>query len=159
MLSNGKHWPEMVHTLPCICYCVYFLQASLALCATLVRHNSQMLHKCGNSSDGWSILFHPAMLHLHALSTLDSPPHTTPQYRLLPYIVRAEGEQGPTDLSEPVLNLAEPVLNLTSKKTLKTLKTKESFVACSGDYGGEHRHSADLTVMHYYDVGPSTHAD
>ena len=27
------------------------------------------------------------------------------------------------------------------------------FAACMGDYGGEHRHSADLTVMHYYDVG------
>ena len=27
------------------------------------------------------------------------------------------------------------------------------FAACTGDYGGGHRHSADLTVMHYYDVG------
>ena len=26
------------------------------------------------------------------------------------------------------------------------------FATCQGDYGGEHRHSADFTILHYYDV-------
>ena len=33
------------------------------------------------------------------------------------------------------------------------------FSACYGDYGGEHRHSADLTVLHYYDTGKHMRID
>jgi hypothetical protein len=33
------------------------------------------------------------------------------------------------------------------------------FAACYGDYGGEHRHSADLTVLHYYDMGQHMRID
>ena len=33
------------------------------------------------------------------------------------------------------------------------------YATCQGDYGGDHRHSADLTVLHYYDVGKHLRID
>ena len=33
------------------------------------------------------------------------------------------------------------------------------FATCAGDYGGDHRHSADLTVLHYYSPGEHLRID